>query len=124
VFLALTHCTSIGLGEMSGDYKNAPPSIKDLTDVADVLINLVRNEHLRRALFSVNPKPHLNFWILIYNSLIDLVVLDWCKLFGSDDASHQPTHWKISFPTLNTMTFVANYSCASERISGSHPGRR
>ena len=21
-------------------------------------------------------------------------MLDWCKLFGSDDEEHQPTHWK------------------------------
>jgi len=25
---------------------------------------------------------------------LDLAVIDWCKLFGSDDAENEPIHWK------------------------------
>ena len=29
-----------------------------------------------------------------YNNLMDMAVIDCCKLFGSDDAEHQLIHWK------------------------------
>ena len=25
---------------------------------------------------------------------MDMAIIDWCKLFGSDDEDHQPVHWK------------------------------
>jgi hypothetical protein len=28
--------------------------------------------------------PSLNFWRLIYGNLLDVAVLEWCKVFGSD----------------------------------------
>jgi hypothetical protein len=84
---------------------NALPSIKQLTDATDVLANLVRTAHVGEALLSVQPSPHLNFWIFIYNSLTYPVVLDWCKLFGSDDALHQPTHWKNVVPRFGHEAF-------------------
>jgi hypothetical protein len=31
---------------------------------------------------------------LIYGNQLDVPVLEWCKLFGSDDAEKQLTHWK------------------------------
>jgi hypothetical protein len=67
---------------------------KQLLDVADVLTNLVRNVHLRRELSATRADPHLVFWRLIYGDLSDITVLEWCKLFGSDDDDHQPLHWK------------------------------
>ena len=74
---------------------------KQLLDAADVLTNLVRNIHLRRELSVVRPDPHLAFWRLIYGDLSDITVLEWCKLFGSDDDERQPLHWKniVSDPT-------------------------
>jgi hypothetical protein len=33
-------------------------------------------------------------WRVIYGNLTDMVVLEWCKLFGSDDEQQQPVHWK------------------------------
>ncbi len=60
-----------------------------LLDAAQVLTNLVRNIHLRRELKAVCPDPHLAFWRLIYGDLSDITVLEWCKLFGSDDDERQ-----------------------------------
>ncbi len=53
--------------------------------------NVVRSAHLKRALTSVDPNPTLNFWRLIYGNLLDVAVLEWCKLFGADS---ELTHWK------------------------------
>ena len=71
---------------------------KTLLDAAEVLTNLVRNIHLRRELSAVRADPHLVFWRLIYGDLSDIVVLEWCKLFGSDDDERQPLHWKNVVP--------------------------
>jgi hypothetical protein len=67
---------------------------KRLREAVEVLVNLIRNIHLRRELSVVCPDPHLAFWRLIYGDLSDIAVLEWCKLFGSDDDEHQPLHWK------------------------------
>jgi hypothetical protein len=55
------------------------------------LVGVARSAHLKRALAEVEPKPGLNFWRLIYGNLLDVAVLEWCKLFGTDA---EPTHWK------------------------------
>jgi hypothetical protein len=65
-----------------------------LLDVVEITVNLVRTIQLRRTLHSVSPKPSLVFWRVIYGNLTDMVVLEWCKLFGSDDEQNQPVHWK------------------------------
>ena len=52
---------------------------------------VVRSAHLKRSLTEINPTPSLNFWRLIYGNLLDVAVLEWCKVFGSDA---EPTHWK------------------------------
>jgi hypothetical protein len=67
---------------------------RSLTDAIEILANLVRTIHLRRTLSSVRADPHLNFWRVIYGNLTDMAVLEWCKLFGSDDEKNQPVHWK------------------------------
>jgi hypothetical protein len=58
---------------------------QQLFDVVEVLVNLVRNIRLRRELHSVCANPPLNFWRVIYGDLTDIAVLEWCKLFGSDN---------------------------------------
>lgn len=55
------------------------------------LANIVRSAHLKRALTDIDPNPGLNFWRLIYGTLLDVAVLEWCKVFGTDS---EPTHWK------------------------------
>ena len=56
----------------------------------------MRTIQLRRTLHAVWADPPLNFWRVIYGNLTDMAVLEWCKLFGSDDDQNQPIHWKIS----------------------------
>jgi hypothetical protein len=67
---------------------------KQLIETVAVLGALVRNIALKRALHNADANPHLNFWRLIYGNQMDMAVLEWCKLFGSDDAERQPVHWK------------------------------
>jgi hypothetical protein len=65
-----------------------------LISAMDVIASFVRTFCLRRTLRSVCPEPHLNFWRVIYGNLTDLAVLEWCKLFGSDNEEHQLLHWR------------------------------
>ncbi len=67
---------------------------RQLTETAEVLGTLVRSILLKRALHTADPNPRLNFWRIQYGNLMDMAVIDWCKLFGSDDAERQPIHWK------------------------------
>src|SRR6266498_472607 len=77
---------------------NQPQRRELLNDVLEVIASLVRTIHIRRALHNVHPEPHLNFWRVIYGDLTDFAVLEWCKLFGSDDEEHQAIHWKNMAP--------------------------
>jgi hypothetical protein len=67
---------------------------RQLINAAAILINLVENIRLHRILVDTCANPHLAFWRVIYNAIFDLSVLEWCKLFGSDDQTRQPLHWK------------------------------
>jgi hypothetical protein len=69
-------------------------SPEQLIAVVNVLGNVVRSIQLKRVLTDVDPDPPLNFWRVLYGNLFDIAVLDWCKLFGSDDEAHQQVHWK------------------------------
>lgn len=50
----------------------------------------------------VDPEPHLNFWRLIHGNQLDIAVLEWCKVFGSDG---EITHWKKMVPHANHDQF-------------------
>lgn len=63
-----------------------------------VLAAVIRNIHLKRVLHAIDPAPRLNFWRLTYGNLLDMAVIEWCKLFGSDHKEHQPVHWKNTIP--------------------------
>jgi len=67
---------------------------RSLLSAVEILASLVRTIYLRRTLHDVSPAPTLVMWRVIYGNLTDMAVLEWCKLFGSDDESHQPVHWK------------------------------
>ncbi|MFZ0589341.1 MAG: hypothetical protein WAM39_02545 [Bryobacteraceae bacterium] len=70
---------------------------QQLVMAINTIANLIRSVHLKRSLAAIDPNPALNFWRLLYGQLLDIAVLDWCKLFGSDDEEHQPVHWKNVF---------------------------
>jgi hypothetical protein len=73
------------------------PRITLLDTVILILTNLVRTIHIKQALYNADNAPHLNFWRVIHGNFMDIAVIDWCKLFGSDRNS-SPTHWKNVFP--------------------------
>lgn len=68
-----------------------------LLGALQVVVNLTRCIALKRALTEVEPDPALNFWRVMHGNLLDMAVLEWCKLFGSDDEDHQQVHWKNLF---------------------------
>lgn len=59
------------------------------------LRDLVRSAHLKRSLAAIDADPNLNFWRIIYGNLLDISVLEWCKIFGTNS---EPTHWKNIVP--------------------------
>jgi hypothetical protein len=65
-----------------------------LLSVVEILASLVKTIQLRRAFHAVSPAPALVMWRVIYGNLTDVAVLEWCKLFGSDDDQKQTVHWK------------------------------
>jgi hypothetical protein len=69
-----------------------------LVRAASVLSAVIWNIHLKRVMHEVDPAPRLNFWRLMYGNLLDMAVIEWCKLFGSDHEEHQPVHWKNIVP--------------------------
>jgi hypothetical protein len=73
-----------------------------LTDHAQRLVAVVRNAHLKRALASVDPQPSLHFWCITYGNLLDVSVLEWCKVFGTNA---EPTHWRRVIKDKNHDAF-------------------
>ncbi|MDO8777356.1 MAG: hypothetical protein Q7K57_53310 [Burkholderiaceae bacterium] len=65
--------------------------LEDLTAHLFRLVHLARSAGMKRALAAIDPEPALNFWRLIHGNQLDIAVLEWCKVFGSDG---EATHWK------------------------------
>jgi hypothetical protein len=42
---------------------------------------------------------------MMYGNLLDMAVIEWCKLFGSDHEEHQPVHWKNIVPSEEHDSF-------------------
>lgn len=55
------------------------------------LIYVIRNAANFQSLVKYKDDFKQNYWILIYNNFLDIAVLEWCKVFGTDS---EPTHWK------------------------------
>ncbi len=68
------------------------------------LAHVVRSVMMKRALTAVDPKPRLNFWRLIHGNQMDIAVIEWCKVFGSDK---EATHWKNVIPSTEHDQFRA-----------------
>ena len=64
-----------------------------------MIASFVRNRELGRALLNAQGRNEKqNFWRVLQGSAFDIAVIEWCKLFGSDDEDHQPVHWKNIVP--------------------------
>ena len=72
------------------------PTPAQIVDAIEVIVGVVRNIALKRALAEVEPDPHLNFWRVMHGNAMDMAVLEWCKLFGLD-GDVQSVHWKAVF---------------------------
>jgi hypothetical protein len=66
------------------------------------LVHLARSAEMKRVLTAVDPEPRLSFWRLILGNQLDIAVLEWCKVFGSDG---EATHWKTIVPAGNHDQF-------------------
>ena len=78
-----------------------------MTDAIELIVVLVRNVALGRAMYATGIYPHLNFWRVLQSNTMDMAAIDWCKLFGSDDRNRQPAHWKNVVPAARHDTFRA-----------------
>ncbi len=63
----------------------------DLVTQIKIITQIVRCIHLKKVLTAIDPSPKLNFWRLMYGDLLDISVLEWTKVFGSNA---EPSHWK------------------------------
>lgn len=72
----------------------SPPKERSTTllSAVRVLRIFARLVELKRSLEAANPDPRLNFWNVQYGGLMNLSVIEWCKLFGSD--KNNDLHWK------------------------------
>lgn len=75
-----------------------------LIEQVERLTHLARTIMMKRMLTDVEPNPHLNFWRLIYGNQLDIAVIEWCKLFGSDS---EATHWKKIVPKTDHLRYRA-----------------
>ena len=66
------------------------------------VVYLARTAEMKSALTEIDPDPHLNFWRLIHGNQLDIAVLEWCKVFGSDA---EATHWKRVVPPADHNQF-------------------
>jgi len=86
----------------------------DLAHIAQIVASVVRNIRLRRVLHDIDPDPPLNFWRLMYGNAFDMAVVDWCKLFGSDNPGQQPVHWKNVVSNTDQPSFRVGLLAAVE----------
>jgi hypothetical protein len=80
-------------------------SREDLIKHIDRLVRLVRSAKMKRVLSTVDPNPKLNFWRVIHGDELDISVLEWCKVFGTNT---EPTHWKAIVPGNDQERFRAD----------------
>ena len=63
-------------------------------EAVQVIVSVVRNVHMLRALENTICRRDQNFWIIVGGNFLNIAAIDWCKLFGSDHEARQPAHWK------------------------------
>jgi hypothetical protein len=65
------------------------------------LLYVVRNAASYRSLEAVNwDEFSQSYWIVISNNFYDIVILEWCKIFGTDN---EQTHWKTLVRDYNSF---------------------
>jgi hypothetical protein len=55
------------------------------------LLYVIRYAACHRALSQYKEEFNQNYWILICNNFLDMAILEWCKVFGSN---REKTHWE------------------------------
>ncbi|MBK8768212.1 MAG: hypothetical protein IPM01_27935 [Burkholderiaceae bacterium] len=75
------------------------------------LVHIARSIAMKRAMTAVCDSPRLNFWRLIFGSQLDVAVLEWCKVFGSDA---EATHWKKAVNTSERSGYRSGLLAAIE----------
>jgi hypothetical protein len=79
------------------------------------LVSVVQCSHIKRAISSSAPSPHLNFWRVILGTLLDMAVLEWCVVFGADS---EETHWKRVVPLSDHAAFRSGLLTATGLSEG------
>lgn len=77
-------------------------SVSDIKKLKNI-IYLVRCIAMKKSLASIDNNPHLNFWRLISGVWLDTSVVEWCKIFGSEN---EDTHWtKVLLQKISVKIF-------------------
>jgi hypothetical protein len=84
-------------------------SSEELLRHIDRLVRLVRSAKIKSVLSAIDPNPALNFWRVIHGDELDIAVLEWCKIFGTNT---EPTHWKAIVPDSDQTRFRSDLLAA------------
>ncbi len=75
------------------------------------LVYVIRNVAYHRSLHEYKDKFEQNYWILIFNNFLDIAVLEWCKVFGSNkDETHWSNHIKDKEEFRKQLLYRLNLS--------------
>jgi hypothetical protein len=73
-----------------------------IDDAVNVIVAFIRNVQLNRAIYAVQDKPVINFWIILHSNTLDTATIEWCKLFGKPS---ETVHWKRHVPPADHDDF-------------------
>lgn len=73
-----------------------------IDDAVNVIVAFIRNVQLNRAIYAVEDKPAINFWIILHSNCLDTATIEWCKLFGTSSGT---VHWKRMVPATKQAEF-------------------
>ncbi|MEQ8447466.1 MAG: hypothetical protein RIB57_16415 [Pelagibacterium sp.] len=73
-----------------------------IDDAVNVIVAFIRNVQLNRAIYAVDDKPAINFWIILHSNCLDTATIEWCKLFGKSSGT---VHWERFVPATERAEF-------------------
>lgn len=80
-----------------------------IDDAVNVIVAFIRNVQLNRAIYAVQDKPAINFWIILHSNCLDTATIEWCKLFGKPS---EAVHWKRHVPAADHAAFETDLFAA------------
>lgn len=73
-------------------------------EILNIIFSVIRNVCIHRAINQNGPMEQ-NFWRVTSGSAMDVAVVDWCKIFGNDVPTSNPSHWKNVLSSADHAAF-------------------